>query len=462
MSDRASSSSSPRLRPDLPLEFPDPPEHKDSEVAYANVHLRTHPLPDRADTEKTPAIVKLAIARFRKRGETSLNGECEQCKRHPYAISDTAVKLKSCGGCKQVFYCSPECQKLAWNEHKPVCGPAKKPCKDVQAPAPLVAALVDALVVASDPKTGPNVRVFASCLAALILYELGDTNAAGWCVDRADAMVLVCGDRCSAVRRAECTLTRFAVTEMRDALRGVRVRVRSIESARKTLAMVGVDEAPLTRLWWKQSDAQRRHDNPLSGDEGGPTGGLVAMRGAYKEARALDRSLFSPPTEQEKGIHTRFYKDSYELMAVELGRAADVFVPGPELAKEGRTDLEIVWDIGEKRYAPWLQLTNHVIKAQAAASMGYALLATNVLHEVARKAEFVGHGRAKFDALLRSAHYAERVLSDPGFAPSLHGRARELQMVSWRAAMAIAVRFENEIWKMMCASLRADWATSGI
>ncbi|KAJ7793353.1 hypothetical protein B0H14DRAFT_2533583 [Mycena olivaceomarginata] len=32
-----------------------------------------------------------------------------------------AVPLARCGRCRRVAYCSPECQKLDWNQHKPMC-----------------------------------------------------------------------------------------------------------------------------------------------------------------------------------------------------------------------------------------------------------------------------------------------------------------------------------------------------
>lgn len=40
---------------------------------------------------------------------------CTQC-REPFQ-----TKLKQCGGCKLIGYCSPECQRLDWPKHKRVC-----------------------------------------------------------------------------------------------------------------------------------------------------------------------------------------------------------------------------------------------------------------------------------------------------------------------------------------------------
>jgi len=39
---------------------------------------------------------------------------CETC-------GDKLSPLRACGGCKQVFYCSTECQKADWKRHKPEC-----------------------------------------------------------------------------------------------------------------------------------------------------------------------------------------------------------------------------------------------------------------------------------------------------------------------------------------------------
>jgi len=41
---------------------------------------------------------------------------CGGCKKE-----DVDSSFKKCGGCKKVYYCSSECNKLAWTEHKKVC-----------------------------------------------------------------------------------------------------------------------------------------------------------------------------------------------------------------------------------------------------------------------------------------------------------------------------------------------------
>lgn len=43
-------------------------------------------------------------------------GLCQKCEK------DASTK---CTGCRKVFYCSKECQKLHWNDHKDVCRPYK-------------------------------------------------------------------------------------------------------------------------------------------------------------------------------------------------------------------------------------------------------------------------------------------------------------------------------------------------
>ena len=39
--------------------------------------------------------------------------------------SGGGVKLKKCGGCRRVRYCSAECQAAQWEQHKLVCAPAE-------------------------------------------------------------------------------------------------------------------------------------------------------------------------------------------------------------------------------------------------------------------------------------------------------------------------------------------------
>lgn len=39
---------------------------------------------------------------------------CEFCK--------TPGSLKKCSACKNTYYCSTECQRKAWSEHKKSCG----------------------------------------------------------------------------------------------------------------------------------------------------------------------------------------------------------------------------------------------------------------------------------------------------------------------------------------------------
>lgn len=48
---------------------------------------------------------------------------CRGCLRRG---NDAAHSKKACSGCKEVFYCSPECQKANWKAHKPECKHCKK------------------------------------------------------------------------------------------------------------------------------------------------------------------------------------------------------------------------------------------------------------------------------------------------------------------------------------------------
>ena len=58
------------------------------------------------------AIIKKAMNTFNSRLEEKYI--CNGCK----IIS---LKLKICTGCNKVLYCSRECQKKDWKEHKKIC-----------------------------------------------------------------------------------------------------------------------------------------------------------------------------------------------------------------------------------------------------------------------------------------------------------------------------------------------------
>jgi hypothetical protein len=46
---------------------------------------------------------------------------CSHCNKSQAEGKGDA--FKKCGGCKQVYYCSAECQKNDWKEHKSACKP---------------------------------------------------------------------------------------------------------------------------------------------------------------------------------------------------------------------------------------------------------------------------------------------------------------------------------------------------
>lgn len=58
---------------------------------------------------------------------SSASDTCGWCGK-----AEEGEKLQLCTGCKNVFYCSRACQKLAWPDHKPVCGEWKKMRKEVK------------------------------------------------------------------------------------------------------------------------------------------------------------------------------------------------------------------------------------------------------------------------------------------------------------------------------------------
>ncbi|MCF7900289.1 zinc finger MYND domain-containing protein [Candidatus Babeliales bacterium] len=60
---------------------------------------------------------------FKDRGEkTKLSIPCAACFKKQENMED-GIKMKKCGGCESIFYCSQECQKIDWKKHKEVCKP---------------------------------------------------------------------------------------------------------------------------------------------------------------------------------------------------------------------------------------------------------------------------------------------------------------------------------------------------
>ena len=46
---------------------------------------------------------------------------CKTCGKLNAELSKEKKKLKTCGKCKKVAYCSKECQKEDWKDHKEDC-----------------------------------------------------------------------------------------------------------------------------------------------------------------------------------------------------------------------------------------------------------------------------------------------------------------------------------------------------
>merc|ERR1740117_1535264 len=51
------------------------------------------------------------------------DGSCQKCGAEPEA---NRKKFSKCSRCREVVYCSKECQKLDWKQHKGVCGLGRK------------------------------------------------------------------------------------------------------------------------------------------------------------------------------------------------------------------------------------------------------------------------------------------------------------------------------------------------
>mmetsp|Transcript_5336 Transcript_5336/g.13536 ORF Transcript_5336/g.13536 Transcript_5336/m.13536 type:complete len:93 (+) Transcript_5336:1089-1367(+) len=38
------------------------------------------------------------------------------------SVQEESKQFKRCGGCRLVYFCGSDCQKVAWKTHKKVCG----------------------------------------------------------------------------------------------------------------------------------------------------------------------------------------------------------------------------------------------------------------------------------------------------------------------------------------------------
>ncbi len=56
--------------------------------------------------------------KMRKDSELELKTRCMTCDIY----GQKEKKLKKCGICRRVYYCSVKCQRADWKEHKKVCG----------------------------------------------------------------------------------------------------------------------------------------------------------------------------------------------------------------------------------------------------------------------------------------------------------------------------------------------------
>ena len=95
----------------LPIEYTNYIEKKDKEF------MRTHRC--KAKFENFDYYNEMD-ENFERKHDDYYN-KCEDCKTRCGYCSRGWVVLKSCSGCLDVSYCSTECQKKDWKEHKTKC-----------------------------------------------------------------------------------------------------------------------------------------------------------------------------------------------------------------------------------------------------------------------------------------------------------------------------------------------------
>ncbi|KAF8635069.1 hypothetical protein AX15_000559 [Amanita polypyramis BW_CC] len=76
---------------------------------------------------------------------------CDQCG----AIETPTKRFRLCGGCMTTQYCSPDCQKIHWPSHKPICQHTQT---QLSTPPP----------TPTDPNLAKNLRKFTSAHADLL------------------------------------------------------------------------------------------------------------------------------------------------------------------------------------------------------------------------------------------------------------------------------------------------------
>ncbi|ORY43793.1 hypothetical protein BCR33DRAFT_850975 [Rhizoclosmatium globosum] len=108
--------------------------------------------------------------------------QCDFCNR-------PSSSLSRCTGCKSAFYCSANCQKKAWKEHKPICLAVKESLISLSHEADLRNTLLtqakqesaQECAICLDPVSSPVIlpcnHMFCSgCLASLPIKTIGDED----------------------------------------------------------------------------------------------------------------------------------------------------------------------------------------------------------------------------------------------------------------------------------------------
>ena len=124
-----------------------------------------------ADSGSERVAVEAAVVRLQALFSYDVGHQCSKCRCFAWRMSASgALTTKRCGRCLRSWYCSVECQRQAWPEHKPYCVlGSEAPAFQVEVPADLLRSesAASVLLAAGFLHNGEGVCASQSCFVRL-------------------------------------------------------------------------------------------------------------------------------------------------------------------------------------------------------------------------------------------------------------------------------------------------------